>query len=345
MKWSKLIFVLLGMRANELWTNRMQILLTGGRGMVGRAVLRLAEQFYPDLRIHAPTRSELDLRDQVAVKDHYESNRYDAVIHCGARVGGIKASVENPLSFLVQNIQINTNTIQYAFEVDIPNFIFVASSCMYPRNYKTPIKEEFLLEAPLEPTNEGYALSKICGAKHCEYISFESGYAYRTFVPCNLYGPYDDFTAEFSHLIAAAIKKIDAALAEGGSTVTIWGDGTARREFLFVDDFARFMLEHIGSLSDMPALINVGYGAEFTVLEYYQMIAETMGYDGEFVFDVGRPVGMKSKLMDSSRARALGWSPDIDIRDGIRRTVAYYRDRSRSNVRELYRRSKSMYAG
>lgn len=324
---------------------RMQILLTGGRGMVGRAVQRLAARDYPDFQISAPSKSELDLRDQAAVKDYFSHNHYDAVIHCGARVGGIKASVENPVSFLVQNLQINTNTIQYAFEAGVPNFIFVASSCMYPRNYKIPLKEEYILEAPLEPTNEGYALSKICGARHCEYIETETGRAYRTFVPCNLYGPHDDFTPEFSHLIAAAIQKIDAAMIEGRSSVTIWGDGTAQREFLHVDDFARFMLAHISDLSDMPSVLNVGYGTEHSVLEYYQMIAEAMGYKGDFAFDTDRPVGMKSKLMDSSKARALGWGPSIDIRDGIRETVSFYLDRRQSRTEELYRRSQSMYTG
>jgi len=323
----------------------MQILLTGGGGMVGKAVLRLARNLYPDLQISAPDKSELDLRDQAAVKAYFENNRYDAVIHCGARVGGIMASVENPVSFLVQNLQINTNTIQYAYEAGVPNFIFVASSCMYPRDYKIPLKEEYILEAPLEPTSEGYALSKICGARHCEYINAESGLAYRTFIPCNLFGPHDDFTPGFSHLLAAAVQKIDAAITEGASSVTIWGDGSARREFLFVDDFARFLLAHIGELSKMPASLNVGYGVEHSVLEYYQMIAEAMGYKGDFAFDTDRPVGMKSKLMDSSKARALGWSPEVEIRDGIRETVAYYRDLRRSEDAELFRRSKSMYNG
>lgn len=323
----------------------MRILLTGGRGMVGRAVQRLAEQHYRDIQIIAPTKSDLDLRDQAAVKAYFESTQYDAVIHCGARVGGIGASVENPVSFLVQNLQINTNTIQYAFEAGVPNFIFVASSCMYPRDYKIPLKEDYILEAPLEPTNEGYALSKICGAKHCEYITTETGLAYRTFVPCNLYGPHDDFTPGFSHLIAAAIQKIDAAIAAGNAPVTIWGDGSARREFLFVDDFARFLLAQVGVLSDMPSVLNVGYGAEHSVLEYYQMIAEAMGYTGDFTFDTERPVGMKSKLMDSTRARALGWAPGVDIREGIRETVAFYRDPQRSQDGELYRRSQNMYVG
>lgn len=313
--------------------------------MVGKAVVRLAKNLWPDFQISAPGKSELDLRDQAAVKAHFENNRYDAVIHCGARVGGIMASVENPVSFLVQNLQINTNTIQYAYESGVPNFIFVASSCMYPRDYKIPLKEEYILEAPLEPTSEGYALSKICGARHCEYINAESDLAYRTFIPCNLFGPYDDFTPGFSHLIGAAIQKVDAAIKEGNPSVTIWGDGTARREFLFVDDFARFLLAHIAELSKMPELLNVGYGAEHSVLEYYQMIAEAMGYNGDFVFDTDRPVGMMSKLMDSSKARALGWSPEIEIRDGIRETVAFYRDHRQSDDGELFRRSKSMYNG
>lgn len=313
--------------------------------MVGRAVLRLAERLCPNVQFHAPTKSELDLRDQAAVKNYFGRYQFDVVIHCGARVGGIKASVENPVSFLVQNLQINTNTIQYAFESGVPNFVFVASSCMYPRDHKIPLKEDCLLEAPLEPTNEGYALSKICGAKHCEYIATESGRSYRTFVPCNLFGPYDDFTPEFSHLIAAAIQKISVAIAEGSKSVTIWGDGSVRREFLYVDDFARFILEHIADLCDMPSLLNVGYGTEHSVLEYYQMIAEILCYDGEFAFDIDRPVGMRSKLMDSSKARALGWAPRVDIRDGLRETVEYYRERLQSDDTKLYRRTKSMYTG
>lgn len=311
--------------------------------MVGRAVQRLAEQSYPDFEIHAPTKAQLDLRDQAATKQHFTHNRYDAVIHCGARVGGISASVENPVSFLIQNLQINTNTVQSAYEAGVPNFLFVASSCMYPQDYKIPLKEDYVLEAPLEPTNEGYALSKICGAKHCEYISRESGKAYRTVIPSNLYGPYDDFTPEFSHLMAAAIQKIDTAMTEGRESVPIWGDGSARREFLFVEDFAQFMLDHVTRLADLPDLVNVGYGTEYSVLEFYQMIAEALGYEGDFSFDKDRPSGMMSKLMDSQRARALGWTPQTDIRDGIRKTVEFYRDHIGTRREELYRRSQTMY--
>lgn len=312
--------------------------------MVGLAVQRLAAQNFTDLNITAPSKADLDLRDQHAVRDYFQSHRFDAVIHCGARVGGISASVDNPVSFLVQNLQINTNTVQYAYESGVRNFIFVASSCMYPRNYKIPLKEEYILEAPLEPTNEGYALSKICGAKHCEYIAAESGLNYRTLVPCNLYGPHDDFTPGFSHLMAAAIQKIDAAMKAGDDSVTIWGDGSAQREFLYVEDFARYMLECLDRLADLPSVLNVGYGSENTVLHYYQMIAEAMGYSGGFHFDTSRPAGMQSKLMDSSKARALGWAPQVDIRDGIRRTVEFYNSRTGADDSTLYRRTQSMYA-
>lgn len=321
-----------------------RVLLTGGRGMVGRAVQKIAAEVHPALEIVAPGKADLDLREQAAVRDYFAANAFDAVIHCGARVGGISASVENPVSFLVQNLQINTNTVQYAYEAGVPDLIFVASSCMYPRDYRIPLKEEYVLDAPLEPTNEGYALSKICGAKHCEYISTESGLNYRTLIPCNLFGPHDDFTPGFSHLVAAAIQKIDTAMREGASSVEIWGDGSARREFLYVEDFARYTLDCLGSLADLPSLLNVGYGEEHSVLEYYRMIAQAMGYEGGFDFDTDRPVGMKSKLMDSSRARALGWSPQVDIRDGIERAVRFYRDRAGSDDGDLYRRSQKMYS-
>lgn len=301
------------------------ILLTGGNGMLGRAIQSAAAR--KGHRIHAPGSGEFDLRDRHATDALFASQRFDAVIHAAARVGGIQANIANPYGFLVDNLLINTNVIDAAHAAGVENLMFVGSSCMYPKDYKNPLREEYVLGAPLEPTNEGYAISKIAGAKACEYLSRERGVNYRTVIPSNLYGPHDTFDTGRSHLVAAAIAKTASAMERNEPLIEIWGDGTARREFLFVDDLAEFIVDHIEELGDLPQTLNVGAIEDHTVSEYYHVIAKVLGYQGGFSFDTTKPAGMQRKLMDSTRAVALGWKPKTPLIEGIEATARHYLER------------------
>ena len=293
--------------------------------MVGKAIQRIGAADFQQIELASPTREACDLTDLNAVRRMFESEDYDAVIHAAAKVGGIQANLDAPVDFLVQNNLINNNVILSAKDAGIQRLLFLASSCMYPRDYKNPLKEEYLLAAPLEPTNEGYALSKIVGAKLCEYLCGQAGLSYKTLIPCNLYGIGDHFGEDRSHLIAAAIKKIWLAQKNGNSDVEIWSDGTARREFLYTDDLAKFILDSLDKIDNLPDYLNLGLGSDFTVNEYYEFIAEALGYDGAFKHDLSKPVGMTQKLLDSSKAKAYGWAPAVSIQEGIRRTVESFK--------------------
>lgn len=306
--------------------DRVRVLLTGGRGMVGQAVQRAVIRSRLQWDIIAPSRDELDLRDRDAVERLFAEIKVDLVIHCAALVGGIQANIGDPIRFLSDNVRMNLNVIEGACKANVRRLINLGSSCMYPKDYHRPLREEDLLAAPLEPTNEGYALSKLMGAKLCEYTSREGDYCYRTVIPCNLFGPGDDFSTERSHLIAAIIVKVHHALQTGSDSVDIWGDGEARREFLFVDDLAEFLITVALRLEEVPVYLNVGYGSDYTVNEYYRMVAEHMGFRGNFRHDLSRPTGMRRKLLDSTRAGHLGWKPRTQIEDGVRRAVQHYKE-------------------
>jgi len=301
----------------------MRALLTGGSGMLGSALRRL--NVGDSLEIVAPTRSELDLTDAAAVRAYLARDRFDLVVHAAAKVGGISANIADPAGFLQENIALNLAVIGGAAEAGVPQLLNIGSSCMYPKDYRQPLVETDILKAPLEPTNEGYALAKIVAARHCEYLSASGSLAYRTLIPCNLYGPGDSYAPDHSHLVASIIAKLHSAKRTGSSVVEIWGDGTARREFLYVDDLARWLL----SLTDarirgLPPYLNVGYGADLNVADYYRVAAALIGYDGEFSFDLSKPVGMRQKLMDSSLARSFGWAPETPVETGIARAYQSY---------------------
>lgn len=306
----------------------MKVFLTGGSGMVGRAILRLAPSVAPEYKIFAPSRQELDLLDRVAVRDYIGNGQFDMIIHAGAKVGGIKANISDPVGFMTENILISTHVIEEARRAGVPNLINLGSSCMYPRDYRNPLVEDDVLAAPLEPTNEGYAIAKIAAARLCQYISdMDSRLSYRTFIPCNLYGVGDKYDLENSHMIAAAIMKIHAAHQNGDADVEVWGDGTVRREFLYVDDLAKFILTAETKLANMPPCLNIGLGRDYTVNEYYQMIADVIGFKGKFIHNMNAPVGMTHKLMDISKARAFGWSPDTTVPEGVRLAYNGFLDR------------------
>jgi GDP-L-fucose synthase len=302
----------------------MKILLTGGAGMLGRAILRLAHTIQPDFQMIAPLRSELNLLDRAAVQRYFQQNKCDAIIHCAAKVGGIKANIDDPIGFMTENILISTHLIEEARLHHISRLINIGSSCMYPRDYQGILSEDAILTAPLEPTNEAYAIAKIAAAKLCQYISDKHGFAYRTFIPCNLYGQDDNFDTNTGHMIAAAIAKIHAAHQNGDIDVEIWGNGTVRREFLYADDLATFILNSIPRLELCPQNLNCGLGFDLSVNEFYQIIANVIGFKGRFIHNLDKPVGMKNKLMNIDKAKSFGWHPSTDLYQGIENTYSSY---------------------
>lgn len=303
----------------------MRVWLTGGNGMVGGALRRLAPDLAPDIEIIAPGRDILDLTDPAAVRGFLADTRIDAVIHAAGRVGGIAANLRDMAGFLAENLAINLAVIEGARRAGIGTLINFGSSCMYPVNHRQPLIEEDILASPLEPTNEGYALAKIAAARHCAYIARETGAAFRTIIPCNLYGPGDHFSLTRGHLVASAIRKTHDAKLAKASNVEIWGDGTARREFLYVDDLAGWVLQQaLQRARDLPQDLNVGFGDDFSVTDYYRMAAKVVGYEGDFQYAPSRPTGMQQKLMSSARAEAFGWRAVTSLDEGMAAAYRYF---------------------
>jgi len=304
----------------------MKILVTGASGMVGRNLLADPRAAAHD--ILGPTRGELDLRDKVACEAWLARGRPDLVIHLAAVAGGIQANIDHPARFLVDNLAIGVNLLTAARAAGVGRLINLGSSCMYPRDLPGTLTEDQLLTGPLEPTNEGYALAKIAAWKLCQAMNRETpGLRYVTLIPPNLYGAHDRYDPVWSHLVAAAILKIDMAQREGRREVEIWGDGAARREFLFAADLADFIWRHLGRLGDLPETMNVGFGVDLTVTQYYHAAARALGYDGAFIHDINKPTGMRRKLLDVSAQRRLGWDPPTGLTAGVAAAVEDYRSR------------------
>ena len=302
----------------------MKIFLTGGNGMVGKNILHYSKANKYDF-LH-PTSKELDLKNYSAVSKYIKLHKPDFIIHAAGFVGGIQANIANPVKFLTENLEIGKNIILAAKENNVKHFINLASSCMYPRNAKNPLSEELILQGELEPTNEGYALAKIITTRLCEYIHKEdSTFLYKTVIPCNLYGKYDKFSPEHSHMVPAVIKKIYEAKVSSQNQIDIWGDGLSRREFMYVEDLADFIFYAITNFEKMPQNINVGLGFDYTINEYYQTIAKVIGFDGSFVHDLTKPVGMKQKLIDNSKLIQFGWKHSTSLETGIEKTVDYFK--------------------
>ena len=304
-------------------STRPKLLLTGGTGMVGRNLRE--HPLAASWEFCAPTRLELDLSDSRAVRDWMQLERPDVVVHAAGRVGGIQANLAKPVDFLVDNVGLGRNVIMAARETGVPKLLNLASSCMYPREAVNPLSEDMLLTGKLEPTNEGYALAKIFATRLCEYVSREQPeLQYKTFIPCNLFGRHDKFQPEHSHLLPAIIHKIHLAKANGEAEVEIWGDGTARREFLYAGDLADAVMHGLSAFDDLPALMNVGIGQDHTINDYYHAVASVIGWGGRFVHDLERPVGMKQKLLSVTRQQEWGWEASTSLEEGIRRTYDYY---------------------
>jgi GDP-L-fucose synthase len=297
----------------------MRILITGAAGMLGRSLASALATSRPDDLVIPLSRGDVDLRDGRAVRAIFEEAQPDMVLHAAARVGGIAANIAHPTSYLADNLAIDSHVIESSRELGVQTLVYFGSSCMYPRDYRQPLVEQDVLAAPLEPTNEGYAIAKIAGSKLCEYISREFGLSYRTLIPSNLYGPYDHFGSHASHLVAAAIFKAHQAKQSGAASIDVWGDGSARREFTYVGDLATWVAVNLDHVGEWAPRMNVGYGTDHSVLDFYRYALDTVGYDCSLVTDPSKPAGMAQKLMDSSLAStAHGWHPDTDIRTGMR---------------------------
>ena len=299
------------------------ILLTGCSGMVGRNIIN--HNFSQNYTILSPTSSDLNLLNYKDIEDYIAFNKPELVIHAAGIVGGIKANINYPVKFLVNNMQMGLNILMASKTQKVKKFINLSSSCMYPRNARNPLLEDSILKGELEPTNEGYALSKITSTRLCEYISREdSSFLYKTVIPCNLYGKYDDFSYESSHMIPGVIRKIYEAKSKNLEFVNIWGDGLARREFMYAADIADFIFYAVENFNKMPQNINVGLGLDYSIIEYYKMIANVIGYKGKFNHDMSKPTGMKRKLIDNKRLNEFGWSHQTSLELGIKKTYDYF---------------------
>ncbi|HIF9419448.1 TPA: GDP-L-fucose synthase family protein [Photobacterium damselae] len=300
----------------------MKIFLTGGTGMVGRNIIALAiEQGH---EVYAPSRSELNLASIADIKAYLEEITPDVVIHCAGLVGGIQANIEAPYDFCFENLQMGTNIVHASHLAGVSKLINLGSSCMYPRFAENPLREDMVLQGELEPTNEGYAIAKVATARLADYVSQQYGVEYKTYIPCNLYGYWDKFDPNKSHMIPAVIRKLNDAVKAGTEVVDIWGDGTARREFMFAEDLADFILFSLTKFEQVPRYINVGIGSDYSINEYYQTVANVVGYTGRFEHDVSKPAGMKQKLVDINKQTQLGWSPKTSLEMGIEKTHVFY---------------------
>jgi GDP-L-fucose synthase len=298
------------------------IFVAGHRGMVGSALVRRLEQ--QECRILTVARDAVDLRDQLAVDRWFDEHRPEAVLLAAARVGGIHDNETHPGDFLYDNLAIATNVIEAARRTGVAKLMFLGSSCIYPRLAPQPMPETCLLSGSLEPTNEWYAIAKIAGLKLCQAYRRQHGCDFVSVMPTNLYGPNDNFDLLAGHVLPALLAKIDAAMREGRDTVEIWGSGRPRREFLHVDDLADAVVFLMKTWSeDEP--INIGTGTDVTIAELARMIADVVGFTGQFVYDNSKPDGTPRKLLDISKLTALGWRSRITLQAGIRQTYEWYR--------------------
>jgi GDP-L-fucose synthase len=325
-----------------------KIYVAGHRGMVGSAIVRqLMVAGHPPERIVTRTRTELDLTEQSAVRDFFANERPDQVYLAAARVGGIHANNTYPADFIFENLLIQANVINAAFRSGVKKLLFLGSSCIYPKLAEQPMAEDALLTGRLEPSNEPYAIAKIAGIKLCE--SYNRQYSqscrvdYRSVMPTNLYGPGDNYHPENSHVIPALIRRFHEAKSKMASDVTIWGTGTPRREFLYVDDMAAASL-HVMNLPKavydeythaMLSHINVGSGSDITIAELAEIICDVIGFQGRIKFDIDKLDGAPRKLMDSTKLNKLGWQPNFTLRQGIARAYDDYLQNNNIRDRDL----------
>jgi len=298
------------------------VYVAGHRGLVGSAIARhISDSGQQDWV--GRTRSELDLLDRSAVFDFVKATKPDAIVIAAAKVGGIKANSTYPVEFLTENIQLQSNLMDAAHAADVQKLVFLGSSCIYPKFAPQPIREDSLLTGALEPTNDAYAIAKIAGIRLADGYRSQYGRSWISAMPTNIYGPGDNFDLETSHVLPALIHRFHDAKESGAASVTLWGDGSALREFLYSEDLAAatmFLLDNY----DEPGPINVGFGEDLSIRDLAGIIAGVVGYEGSIEWDTSKPNGTPRKILDSERIRQLGWKPQVELVDGIQRTYASY---------------------
>jgi GDP-L-fucose synthase len=300
-----------------------KIFVAGHRGMVGSAIVRrLKAEGFSNLVTR--DRSQLDLADESAVEQFFAEQRPTIVMVAAAKVGGIKANNDFPVEFLLENLQIQNNVVRSAYESGVRKLLFVGSACIYPKFAPQPIPETSLMDGPLEPTNEAYAIAKIAGIKLCQAYSREYQANFISAMPTNLYGPDDNFDLETSHVLPALVRKAHEAKVRKDQNLIVWGTGNPRREFLHVDDLASACVLILEKY-DSPEIINVGCGEDISIRELAELICDVVGFDGELAWDSTKPDGTPRRLLDVTKLRTLGWKPAIPLRDGIARTYEWFR--------------------
>ena len=310
----------------------MSVVIAGSTGLAGSALMRIFENAGHD--VLGLNRSNVNLLDYRETKHFFDSRNVSMVVDAAARVGGIGANNSFPVEFLSENIKIQTNLMQAAHEASVERFIFLGSSCIYPRDCLQPIKEEYLLSGPLESTNSAYAIAKIAGIELINSYRREYGRRWVSVMPTNLYGPKDNFSQDTSHVLPALVRRFADAVECGDSEVSVWGSGNSLREFLHVDDMARAVLT-VAEKYDSTLHLNIGSGREISIKELASKVAQYSGFKGDIIWDRTKPDGTPRKILDSHRINSLGWKPIVSLEEGIRDTISWYREQSPlGNVRK-----------
>ncbi len=300
----------------------MKILLTGGSGMLGKNILE--HSLSSNYQFLSPSSAELNLLNEVGVRNYLEKNPVDLIMHCAGYVGGIQANNSDLTGFFYKNLMMGVNLVNAAKETGVKKLINFGTTCMYSAGCKNPLQEKDILSGGFEKTNEGYAFAKVAVAKLCEFISNQFELSYKTLIPCNLYGRWDKFADNVSHMVPAVIKKIHFAKEHNESEVMIWGDGTARREFMLASECADATYFCIENFERVPQYLNIGTGRDYTINEYYRVIADHIGYKGHFSHDLTKLVGIKQKLSSVDLLSKLGWRSTTSLESGIKEAYQYY---------------------
>jgi GDP-L-fucose synthase len=301
-----------------------KVFVAGNRGLVGSAIVRnLIAKGYKN--IYSAPRTHFDLRDQNDVEKYFEVNRPEYVILAAAKVGGIKSNIDHPAQFIRDNLQIQTNVIDASYRHGVKKLLFLGSSCIYPKLATQPISEDQLMTGPLEPTNDCYAIAKIAGIKMCQAYYAQYGFNAISVMPTNLYGPNDSFDLDNGHVLPALIRRFHEAKESNSPSIKCWGDGSAMREFLHVDDLAEACYRCMISY-DSPEILNIGTGKDITIKELTELISNIIGYDGKIEWDVSKPNGTPRKVLNVDKIKSIGWSPKIGIRQGICKTYEWYKE-------------------
>lgn len=296
----------------------MRVFLSGGHGLLGKSLRKAWDIYRPEDEVLAPSRTQLELTDSDAVDRAFKEFRPQLVVHMAAEVGGIQARLEHPSQYLLNNLAIDQTIIAAARRNGVGDFVYIGSAAMYPEHASQPIPETALFTGAFEAASEGYGLAKSVGVVTIELLAREFNLNYRALIPSNLYGNEPIEASTSAHLVSAALAKVKAAIDHGSSIVEIWGDGKSRREMLFADDLATWLVKHIESINRWPTRMNVGFGEDFSVAQYYEWAAEALGYTGTFSYDASKPNGVRARLLDSTVARSQGWNPGTTPRDGMK---------------------------